>query len=304
MKKGEVLETIFHHKNIRIQSNELGLLFGNNERLYLILQNNTKIEPTLFSKLETLSHSHNSHKLNIITSEPLSSNILELLENNTPQNIQNIEILPKSYVAHEFGNALLDYLMKPEEGPIKIDGSTTKQVNEVFIKPSLTLDEAKRISSKLGSVVNAELRLIPYYIIDYSTTIFDEDGQSSETISGTVRVDGITGDCSELSGEIKTAQNIDWTHHKFEPKFDSTVAIQKAKSAIIENKSRIIVREQDLGSAKVFEKKRLAPNDKDLFYNYRGIVYWPIWYFECSQGIIILDSTSSSIIHEEHFKHY
>ncbi len=287
----ELVETIFSIRGYKLRiSTETAVTLSNGDSVLVIPLGNVKLDKAALSRIAA-DHA-GDRKVVIIC--------VEHVEMPEPS---NLEIWDRSRAERELGSAVLDILALGKESHcIMIDNSPTKMVNEDIIKPRLALEDAAKLSLKMGGAVNLELRLVPFYIIDYDCGLFIEGEAHEERIAGTLRVDGITGECSELSDNLETAPKMDWTHHKFEPRFDINAAMQKARASLVAEKTRVVEAVRDLGSAKLYEKKKLAPRGELIKLTSRGIVYWPIWHIECAQGKMTIDSATCSVLREEQFK--
>jgi hypothetical protein len=181
-----------------------------------------------------------------------------------------------------------DYLIDEPAG----DGTET----DLFLTPSLTQDAAKNLAKKTLSNVSINMKLLPYYIYDYSCQIAQESGDFITEIKGKLALNTVMGGIYKWGEEQQIIDKMEGEYSKLMPQIDESVATRKILDAIIEMNTKVVETMEETESVTIIEKKKVRRKEDAIDIERSKVVYLPIWCAEGSNGQMIIDATNGEVM--------
>jgi len=206
------------------------------------------------------------------------------------------------------GEGVLEHLLSGEPGPPG-GGDALPEENavvefsdpEVMIAPRITQERLKPlIRDRLEGAFRFDLQLVPYYCFVYTCEVDGRAGAPERRV-GVILVNAITGETREWprkEGPVK----LDDAHVRMEPSLDEAAALKQARERALSLNTRVFHMKQERGPVTVYEKKTLRPGEDALKMTHKGLVFLPVWGVEGSNGALMVDALTGSIIKEELFR--
>jgi len=184
-----------------------------------------------------------------------------------------------------------DYVLEgtdPGEGGGSGDGQ--------FLTPTITKDTAESMAKKALSNVSIDLKLLPYYIYDYSCQIAQEGSDFITEIKGKLALNTVMGGIYKWADEQQVIDSLDEDYSKLQPQIDDSVANRKVMDAIIEMNTKVVETMEETESVTIIEKKKVRPKEDAIQIEMARVIYLPIWCAEGSNGQMIIDATNGDIM--------
>jgi hypothetical protein len=191
---------------------------------------------------------------------------------------------------------------KPAKAKVRRKKKARERPRYQILKPRVSKADASATAKKVIQGFRYDLELVPYYIYDYSCEALVEGRKETERSTGTIGINGLTGEGEEWSTHFDTVNHIKGAHTRLEPRIDEEGAFSKARELVINLNTKMIETVLDKDSATVIEKKKVKPKEDAVELTSRGMVYIPVWCIEGENGVMTIDASSGKILKEDLYK--
>ncbi len=167
---------------------------------------------------------------------------------------------------------------------------------DLFLPPNLTQDAANTLAKKSLSNISMNLKLLPYYIYDYSCQIAQDGSDFITEIKGKLALNTVMGGIYKWGDDQQVIDSLDGDYSKLQPMVDETNAARKIMDAIIEMNTKVVETMEETESVTIIEKKKVRPKEDAINIERSRVVFLPIWCAEGSNGQMIIDATNGEIL--------
>jgi hypothetical protein len=171
-----------------------------------------------------------------------------------------------------------------------------------IIKPRIDKNEALKMAKKIMEGFRFDLELIPYYIYNYTCDLILGGRTPPQRNTGTIGINALTKQMEEWPPIFETVRELDDHYTRLPPRITEDEAYESAFSSIISINTKIIETKEEKDSAIIIEKKRVEPKPDAIEITKKGLVYLPAWCIEGSNGVMIIDATTSKVLKEDIFR--
>ncbi len=167
---------------------------------------------------------------------------------------------------------------------------------EKIIKINIDKERAITIARKKISVMDITLKLIPYFLFEYSLKVIIEGTMEERFSSGIIAIDGETGKYEIWKMGYETTSKIEIQHVRVEP----LISLEKAKSAAVDGLKKEYTREKEItlddSTVTIIEKRKMRPLESSIKTNYMGLYYLPVWEATGKEGKVRINAATGEII--------
>jgi hypothetical protein len=172
---------------------------------------------------------------------------------------------------------------------------------ERILKPTVTADDAKEISSKTIGGYKYELELVPYYFFDYFCILKVSGIESPDKRTGVIGVNALTGEAQPWKALGEVVQDLSEPHIRLEPKIEPADAERGALERVVRLHTEEVERVTEKGHATIIDKMVVAPGHGDVTLTSKGLVYVPMWCVEGLHGVMVLNAALGKVVSEEFY---
>jgi hypothetical protein len=172
---------------------------------------------------------------------------------------------------------------------------------EKILKPVITLDQVKEISSKTTGGYKFELELVPYYFYEYFCILKVSGIESPDKRSGIVGVNGLTGDAQPWKEMPQVVADVGEPHVRLEPKVEQAASDASALAKVVAMHTEDVERVTEKGHARIYDKFQVKPEPGDVTLEPLGLLFVPMWCVEGLQGVKVLNAVTAKVVSEEYY---
>ena len=192
------------------------------------------------------------------------------------------------------------------EGPKTRPGDTAAGTKpeipggEAMVQPQISLERARElVKDRLQNAFRLDMQLLPHHVFSYSLEI-DGPGGSKLGRTGGVLVNAVSGEASEWHPGM-ALEKPDAARIRIEPSLERPAACEKALELVMSRNTRVVNFKREKRSVTVYEKRTIRPKDDAVVFEYKGILYIPVWCIEAPEGAAVLDAVTGRVVKEEMF---
>ncbi len=248
------------------------------------------------------------------------------LAKNVAQKLK-IELIPREQLALFIGEYIIQLYEKGEEMPIleeedvevediqydeeeeeeeeenpdlipiiieEVDGGEEK-----IIKVNVTEEEAMKIAKLYGGGFNAELKLVPYFLFEFSLKLSIEGSPENKAVSGIIAINALTGAYEIWRTGFETASTIALPHIKFEPKISLELSKETARKSLIKEYTKeeeVTINDENVT---IIEKRKTKPLESSIKVNHLGLHYLPVWDVTGRGGSVYINASTGDASKED-----
>lgn len=210
---------------------------------------------------------------------------------------ERIILWDRNTLCTEIGKALLSELeakAKPEQQRIGRETYARLKIGDQMA--------ALTGKNKFFNVKSVNLKLVPYYLFDYSMELLEEGSLDVKTFSGRLMVDATTKEIKEMRKDIELGERFTEPHVKMSFGFSKYDAFAAVNELLIMAGTRTAEVQEKKGSTIITVKKQMRPKEESIRIADVGIIYMPVWHVESANGLMEIDGVTGGIISEKKYK--
>ena len=246
---------------------------------------------------------------------------------NLARNVANklkIELIPRDQIALFIGEYILQLYEKGEELPmleeedvevedIQYDEEEEEENPDVIpiiiedmdggeekiIKINVSEEEALKIAKIYGGGFSAELKLVPYFIFEYSLKLSIEGSPENKTVSGIIAINGLNGKHEIWKTGYETTSTIELPHVKLEPRHALEKSRKNAKDSLIKEYTKEEEFTINDENVTIIEKRKTKPLERSIKVNFLGLYYLPVWEVVGRPGKLLINASTGEASKED-----
>ncbi|PKK81637.1 MAG: hypothetical protein CVT47_01400 [Thermoplasmata archaeon HGW-Thermoplasmata-2] len=156
--------------------------------------------------------------------------------------------------------------------------------------------------NKMFNVKSVNLKLVPYYLFDYSMDLLEEGSLDVKTFAGKLMVDATTKEINEVRSGMEISDKFTEPHVKMSFGFSKYDAFAAVNELLVRAGTRTVEVQERKGSTIVTVKKQMRPKEESIKIGDMGIIYMPVWHVESANGLIEIDGVTGTVIAEKRYK--
>jgi hypothetical protein len=162
---------------------------------------------------------------------------------------------------------------------------------ERTVKPRIDRSEAESLAGV--DAPHYTLRLVPFFVAAYRVRPMAPDGSHGPVVRSLVAVNAVTRR-SEIwaDGERELIERLDEPHQRLSPQLGEAQVVPLALDTIRRHHTTHVDHTEQHNGALVIETRRVPPGSDDIRLGPFVLLYVPHWYFEGSQGRVVLDAVT------------
>ena len=221
----------------------------------------------------------------------LGEYIIELYENKKLSEIpifeeEDIEVEEIEEEEEEFEDVIPIFLEEISEGEEKI------------IKPIISSEKALKITRDYVRGFRAEMKLIPYYIFEFSLELIVEGEFKNKVVKGIIAINAINKKYEIWKTGYETTSKIEMPYERLEPKISLDESEDVAKNSLKIEYTREDEFKMEEENITIIEKRKVEPREESIKIKFIGLYYLPVWSVEGRNGIIKINAATGEIIKE------
>ena len=227
--------------------------------------------------------------------EKLAKNIgeyfLELFERDD-EKLDEFSIFSED---EDMGIEVEEIELKSDEDEIPIFLEQSHSTSEKIIKPEISSKEAKIKSRDIGGF-RCEMKLLPYYLVEYRTEVIKEGDYNTQEVSGFIAVNAISKQYEVWKRSFETLTDLNEKYTTLQADISEKRIKEIVKKAIIKERTEEI--EETVvedSTATIIEKIRIKPIEDTIKIDIVGKYYMPLWYVEGVNGSKIINAVSGYV---------
>jgi len=236
------------------------------------------------------------HNIELWGRKELAMNIgeyfLELYEKDE-ENMSDFPIFSKD--EEEIGIEVEEFETNDDDGiPIFLE-EIRSGGEEKIILPEISREEAKIKSKDIGGF-RCEMRLLPYYLVEYKTEVIKEGDYNTQEVSGFIAVNAISKQYEIWKSSFKTTTDLNEKYSILQSDISDQKIMDIVKKAIIKERTEEI--EETVvedSTATIIEKVKIRPIEDTIQINILNKYYMPLWYVEGVNGRKIINAVSGYV---------
>ncbi|HYB78034.1 MAG TPA: hypothetical protein VEE83_05065 [Thermoplasmata archaeon] len=211
---------------------------------------------------------------------------------------RGIELLDPSTLGPGLGEILLQPPAGVELSPVDSDRGGPLEPpfaitpdSERTVKPRIDRSEAESLAGV--DAPHYTLRLVPFFVAAYRVRPAAPDGGHGAVVRSLVAVNAVTRR-TEIweDGERELIEGLDEPHQRLSPQLEESQVVPLALDAIRRHHTVHVDHTEQHEGALVIETRQVPPSSDDIRLGPFVLLYVPHWYFEGSQGRVVLDAVT------------
>ncbi len=169
---------------------------------------------------------------------------------------------------------------------------------EKIIKPIISNEKALKIAREYVRGFRAEMKLIPYYIFEFSLELIVEGEFQNKIVKGIIAINALNRKYEIWKTGYETASKIEIPYERLEPKISLEGSKDIAKNSLkIEytREGEFKIEEENIT---IIEKRKIEPKEESIKTKFMGLYYLPVWIIEGRNGIIMINAATGDIMKE------
>ena len=169
---------------------------------------------------------------------------------------------------------------------------------EKIIKIGITREDALKIARDYVNGFRVELKLIPYYIFEFSLELKVEGNLKNKMVKGIISINALDGKYEIWKTGYEITSTIEIPHERLEP----SISLKEAEKIVVDGLKKEYTKEGEFKieeeNITIIEKRKIQPKEESINKNFMGLYYLPVWVIEGRNGLVMINAATGKIIKE------